>query len=79
MTTDYTPQPRTKLQFARLFVSTDEMSDRAVLRWLQREICSNPQLYTMLVKMGYKPSAKYLTIAQQTLIIDAFCLKLNVN
>lgn len=77
MITDYTPQPRTKLQFARLFVSSDDMSDRAALRWLQNEINANHQLLTMLQAWGYKPQSRLLTIVQQGLIYDHFCVKSN--
>lgn len=77
MITNYTPQPRTKLQFARLFVSSDDMNDRAALRWLQKEINSNPHLLTMLQAWGYNTNSHMLTIMQQGLIYDHLCVKSN--
>ena len=75
MLTDYSPKPRTKLQFVRLFVSESEMTDIAALNWLRNEIRTNKLLSKKLQQYGYKSTAKMLTIAQQRLICEAFGVK----
>lgn len=77
--TPFTPKPRTKLEFARLFVSEKEMSDRSARNWLLREITSNAQLLTQLENWGWTRSTKTLTIMQQRLIWDSLCSNLAVK
>lgn len=79
MVTDYTPKPRTKLQFARLFVSSDDLSDRAALRWLHKEIVSNKQLHNKLCKLGYSDVSRKLTFLQQKLLFDHLSVKSSEN
>ena len=63
----FSPAPRSKLQFARLFCDKT-FSDGAALRWLRSEIQSNPHLLQQLNTLNYKKNSKMLTCMQQTVI-----------
>jgi hypothetical protein len=67
----HTQQPRTKLEFARLFVG-ECCSDQAARRWLRSELNANPALLEQLGAIGYKTSTKLLTIKQQQVILEYF-------
>lgn len=66
-----TLQPRTKLEFARLFVG-EYCSDQAARRWLRSELNTNPTLLEELKTIGYSSNAKLLTIKQQQTILEYF-------
>ena len=71
MNNKQTLQPRTKLEFARLFVGGC-CSDQAARRWLRSELNANPALIEQLEAIGYRPSTKLLTIKQQQTILEYF-------
>lgn len=71
MNNKLTLQPRTKLEFARLFVG-GYYSDQAARRWLRSELNANPALIEQLKSIGYRTSAKILTIKQQQIILEYF-------
>lgn len=64
-------QPRTKLEFARIFVG-EYCSDQAARRWLRSELNANPALLEQLRAIGYNTNTKLLTIKQQQTILEYF-------
>lgn len=66
-----TLQPRTKLEFARLFVG-ECCSDQTARRWLRSELNANPTLLENLRAIGYNSNTKLLTIKQQQTILEYF-------
>lgn len=71
-------QPRTKLEFARLFVG-EYCSDQTARRWLRSELNANSALLEQLRAIGYNANTKLLTIKQQQTILEYFHAKRGVE
>lgn len=73
MTRQIKLKPRTRVEFARLFLD-DSYSDQACYYWLNKEINSCPELRESLLRLGYRKGTHFLTIPQQESILRHFGL-----